>query len=261
MRKPPQQRSSTSRHATKGFAILHEDRDLLVVDKAPGILTMGTDREKTRTVYYGLTEYVRKGQPKSRNRVFIVHRLDREASGILVFAKTAEAKVRLQEQWEKAEKKYIAVVHGRMAEKSGTISSYLAENKALVVYSTPDRRKGRLSHTAYRVLRETRDFSLLEVTLITGRKHQIRVHLAEQGHPIVGDKKYGKGDREHKRLALHAQSLSFRHPFSREFVTFETRIPDYFERLLGVKQALRNEGVLLDKSKGIAAKGKKGQRE
>lgn len=233
MRKPPPQRDSTSRHAAKGFVILYEDRDILVVDKAPGVLTMGTDREKTRTVYYRLTEYVRKGQPKLRNRVFIVHRLDREASGILVFAKTAEAKERLQEQWEKTEKKYLALVHGKMAQKSGTISSYLAENKALVVYSTPHPAKGKLSHTAYRVLRETRDFSLLEVTLITGRKHQIRVHLAERGHPIVGDKKYGKGNRGHKRLALHALSLSFRHPFSGEFMTFETRVPGYFGQLVG----------------------------
>ena len=150
---------------------------------------MGTDTDKTRTAYFILTDYIRKGYSKSRNRIFIVHRLDRETSGILVFAKSEEAKLCLQSQWKETQKKYLAVVHGRCEKRSETITTYLAENKAYSVYSTSDTRKGRLSHTAYKVLKETKDFALLEVDLLTGRKHQIRVHLAGIGHPVVGDQR------------------------------------------------------------------------
>ncbi|MEK7783628.1 MAG: RluA family pseudouridine synthase, partial [Candidatus Binatota bacterium] len=226
-----------SRPSTKflprGLAILHEDRDILVVDKPAGLLTMGTDTDKTRTAYFILTDYIRKGYSKSRNRIFIVHRLDRETSGILVFAKSEEAKLCLQSQWKETQKKYLAVVHGRCEKRSETITTYLAENKAYSVYSTSDTRKGRLSHTAYKVLKETKDFALLEVDLLTGRKHQIRVHLAGIGHPVVGDQKYGKGNKAHKRLALHARSISFRHPFSGKQLTFETKVPVYFNQLVG----------------------------
>lgn len=226
-----------SRRRTKflprGLAILHEDRDILVVDKPAGLLTMGTDTDKTRTAYFILTDYIRKGYSKSRNRIFIVHRLDRETSGILVFAKSEEAKLCLQSQWKETQKKYLAVVHGKCEKRSETITTYLAENKAYSVYSTSDTRKGRLSHTAYKVLKETKDFALLEVDLLTGRKHQIRVHLAGIGHPVVGDQKYGKGNKAHKRLALHARSISFRHPFSGKQLTFETKVPVYFNQLVG----------------------------
>jgi len=217
---------------------LHEDRDVLVVDKAAGLLTVGTDSEKTKTAYYRLTDYVRKGYPKSRNRIFIVHRLDRDVSGVLVFAKTAEAKRHLQEQWDEVEKIYVAVVYGTLDAKAGTISSYLTENTAHVVYSTPDKAKGKLCHTAYRVLKETRGLSLLEIRLLTGRKNQIRVHFAEKRHPIVGDRKYGTPDPLHKRLALHARSIAFRHPYTGEVVSFTADVPGYFRGLVG---ALGNE--------------------
>ncbi len=225
--------SLSSKLLPKGLVILHEDRDILVVDKPPGLLTMGTDADKTRTAYFILTDYIRKGYGKSRKRIFIVHRLDRETSGILIFAKSIEAKLCLQGQWKETEKKYLAVVHGRCDRKSETITSYLAENKAHVVYSTSDTTKGKLSHTAYKVLRQTKDFALLEVDLLTGRKNQIRVHLAGIGHAIVGDKKYGKGDRAHARLALHARSISFKHPFSGEQLTFKAKVPVYFNTLVG----------------------------
>ena len=221
------------RHQPQGVTILYEDRDILVVDKAPGLLTISTQKRETATAYYRLTDYVRKGNAKSRNRIFIVHRLDRDVSGILVFAKTGEAKEYLQERWDETQKKYLAVVHGRLPNKTGTFSSYLAENKARIVYSTTDTSKGKLSHTAYRVLKETAEFSLLEIDLITGRKNQIRVHLAENGHPIVGDKKYGKKDPQHKRVALHAISISFTHPFTGKQLTFETNVPGYFHSLVG----------------------------
>lgn len=231
-----------SRFLPRGLTILYEDDDILVVDKPAGLLTIATEREKARTAYYALTDYVRKGNPRSRKRLFIVHRLDRETSGVLVFAKTEDAKFRLQNRWDEASKHYLALVHGRVERPSGTITSYLAENRAHLVYSTNDATAGKPSTTAYRVLRQTEWFSLLEVDLLTGRKHQIRVHLAEIGHPVVGDDKYGrpggsrgrqaprKSLRRADRLALHAKSISFPHPVSGEQLTFEAPLPQIFER-------------------------------
>ncbi len=221
------------RFLPKGLRILHEDEDILVVDKPAGMLTMGTDKEKTRTVYYALTDYVRKGISWSRERIFIVHRLDRDTSGLLVFARNMKAKTALQGNWKESRKKYLAIVHGRCEKEQDTITSYLAENAAGVVYSTSDAAKGKLSHTGYRVLRLGRDHSLLEVDPQTGRKNQIRVHLAGIGHPVVGDSKYGKPDKSHKRLALHAAALGFSHPASGKRLSFETPAPEYFESLLG----------------------------
>jgi RluA family pseudouridine synthase len=229
----------TGRFLARGLAILYEDRYILVVDKPSGLLTVGTEREKARTAYFALTEYVRKGDARSRNRIFIVHRLDRETSGVLVFAKTAEAKVCLQGRWDETRKRYLAVVHGKCEKRSETITTYLAENSAHGVYSTADTKKGKLSQTAYAVLKETKDLTLLEVELLTGRKHQIRVHLADRGHPVVGDKRYGRANTAHRRLALHARSLSFRHPFSGEDLTFEAKAPAYFKELVGSFEHIR----------------------
>ena len=217
----------------KGIEIIHEDRDILVVDKPPGLLTIATDKEKEKTAYYILTDYVRKGCYKSRNRIYIVHRLDKGTSGLLIFAKSEGAKFYLQNQWTKTEKKYLAVVYGKLFRKEGTISSYLAENRNYTMYSTSNTSKGKLSHTAFRVLKETKGFSLLEITLITGRKNQIRVHLADKGCPVVGDKKYGDAHDAHKRLALHAKSITFNHPYSGKRLTFDTRIPGWFNSLVG----------------------------
>jgi len=217
----------------QGLQVLYEDREILVIDKPAGLLTMGTENNKTRSAYFYLTDYVRKGISKSRNRIFIVHRLDRETSGVVIFAKIAEAKLRLQDQWKDTKKKYLAVVHGRCVKTSGTISTYLAENRAHVVYSTKDKTKGKLSRTGYRVLKQAGTFALLELDLLTGRKHQIRVHLADIGHPVVGDPKYGNNDRYHSRLALHARSISFTHPFTGERLTLEAKVPLYFTQLIG----------------------------
>lgn len=226
-------RRPSQRHAPKGVIILYEDRDLLIVDKPPGLLTVGTDRITMNTLYSKLTDFVRKGNSKSRERVFIVHRLDREVSGIIVFARNEQAKFKLQENWDNADKHYLAIVHGSMPSQSGTLSSYLEETKAHVVYSTKDPKKGKLSETAYTVLKENTLYSLLEVRLLTGRKHQIRVHLADARHPIVGDKKYGKAGDSQKRIALHAKSLAFAHPFSGNPVSFETLTPPFFAHLMG----------------------------
>ena len=122
-----------------------------------------------------------------------------------------------------------------MDQKEGIITSYLAENNAFVVYSTTDATKGKLAHTAYKVLKETGKFSLLEVNLLTGRKNQIRVHLADKGHPVVGDRKYGKAEDGYKRLALHSKSISFKHPTTGRQMTFQAKLPAYFTQLLANK--------------------------
>jgi RluA family pseudouridine synthase len=220
------------RHQPKGLEILYEDKDIIVVDKPAGTLTIGTANNKTNTAYYKLTDYVRKGNYKSRNRIFIVHRLDQSTSGALVFAKNEEAKFRLQSQWKDTEKKYVAVVYGQLNKKEDVISSYLAESKAYIVYSTTDTVKGKLARTAYKVLKESRQFSLLEIKLLTGRKNQIRVHLADKGHPVVGDRKYGKAKDGFRRLSLHSKSISFKHPVSGRQMTFETKVPNYFNELI-----------------------------
>jgi len=216
----------------KGLSILYEDWDILVVDKVSGLLTVSSDRVREQTAYYLLNDYVRKGNSKSRNRVFIVHRLDRDTSGILVFAKSEEAKRFLQEEWQGFQKKYYAVVRGTLPEKEGLITSYLAENSAHKMYSVADPRKGKLAKTVYRVLKASLSHSLLEIDLLTGRKNQIRVQLADKGCPVAGDKKYGEREKGIKRLCLHSASLTLIHPFSKEPMTFGTRIPGYFGTLV-----------------------------
>ncbi len=230
MRRRP---SPGTRFVSKGLVVLYEDKDILVVDKPAGLLTVATEREKSRTAHSLLTDYIRKGCGRSQKRAFVVHRLDRETSGVLIFAKNEEAMLRLKDQWKQTEKKYLAVVHGKCEKSSETITTYLAEDNAYNVYSTTDSTKGRLSQTVYKVLRVTKGLSLLEVVLLTGRKNQIRVHLAGIGHPIVGDTKYGNEDDSQPRMALHARLISFRHPFSGERLTFESEVPAFFASLVG----------------------------
>ena len=228
----PQSSQHSSKHQPKGLTILHEDRDIIVVDKINGLLTMGTKREKENTAYYILTNYVRKGNPRSPNRVFIVHRLDRDTSGILVFAKTETAKRFLQDNWSEFTKKYMAVVQGSLAEKEGIITSYLVENSAYRMYSVKNPDKGKFSKTGYKVLKENANFSLIEIELFTGTKNQIRVHFSEKGNPVAGDKIYGVTEKGIKRLALHSFSLALIHPYTRKKMIFETEVPPYFYQLV-----------------------------
>lgn len=222
------------RFQPRGLSVLYEDHDILVIDKAPGLLTMSTDRKWDQTAYSLLTDYVRKGDSKSKKRIFIVHRLDKDTSGVLVFAKSEKAKRFLQDEWGEFQKTYLALVHGRLEKKEGVISSYLAENRAHKMYSVRDRSKGKLAKTAYKILKESRRYSLLEVNLLTGRKNQIRVHLAEEGHPVVGDKLYGKKGTKAKRLGLHAATLRIQHPYTKEWMAFEARKPGFFNQLFRV---------------------------
>lgn len=223
-----------NRHVPRGVVLLHEDGEILVVDKPPGLLTVGTERERERTLYWAMTDYVKRGVAKSRARLFVVHRLDRDASGLVVFARTVAAKGQLQRHWEEVEKRYVAVVHGEMAEDEGVVENYLAERGVDRVAVTQDSKKGYLSRTQYRVLARGRGRSLVEVHLLTGRKHQIRVHLAYVGHPIVGDRKYGLAGDRGRRLCLHAVALGFRHPRTGAWMCFEGEMPPYFAKLVGM---------------------------
>lgn len=225
-------KSISKKHQPRGLKILYEDRDIIVVDKVNGLLSIGTDKDKESSAHYFLNMYVKKGNPKSKERVFIVHRLDRDTSGILVFARTEKAKFFLQDNWSNFKKKYIAVVLGILNEKEGIIESYLAENKMYRVYSTNDTKIGKFAKTGYKVVKETEKYSLLEIELFTGRKNQIRVHLSDKGYPVLGDKVYGKTDKTVKRLALHSFSLTITHPYTQKEMTFETGIPNYFNTLM-----------------------------
>lgn len=222
----------SKKYQPKGLTVLYEDKEIIVVDKINGLLTVSTSSIKDKTAYFLLNDYVRKGNSRSKNRVFIVHRLDRDTSGVLVFAKTEIAKRYLQDEWSKFSKTYYAVVHGNMPDKEGVISSYLTENKIHRMYSTKDESVGKFAKTGYKVIRATKNFSLLEINLFTGRKNQIRVHLSEKGYPIVGDKVYGKSDKGAKRLTLHAAELTINHPVTKKQMTFETELPPYFSALV-----------------------------
>lgn len=212
----------------KGLAILYEDRDIVVVDKAAGLLTVASERVRENTAYFLLNSYVRKGNSKSKNRIFIVHRLDRDTSGVILFAKSEQAKHFLQDEWHKFKKKYRAVVLGTMKQPKGLISSYLAENSIHKMYSVTDPSRGKLARTGYKVLRESHKYSLVEIDLLTGRKNQIRAHMADEGCPIAGDKKYGIKDKTVNRLALHATSISFVHPFTKQRMDVSAPVPPYF---------------------------------
>ena len=220
------------KYQPRGYEILYEDRDLFVGNKAPGFLTVGAAWERVNTIHYALNQYVRKGSSKSRKCVYVVHRLDQDTSGILVFAKSEQVQIFLKDNWKSTIKTYYAIVHGRMARKSGTISSYLVEDDDYVMHSVKESARGKLSHTEYDVIKETEKYSLLKINLLTGRKNQIRVHLADEGYPVVGDEKYGRTDVKHNFLALHSKSISFTHPFSKERLTFEAPVPEYFHKLI-----------------------------
>lgn len=215
----------------KGLNIIFEDHHIVVVDKRSGLLTVSNGREKEKTAYFLLNEYVKKGNRRSRNRVFIVHRLDRDTSGILIFAKSEQAKRYLQNEWKSFEKSYYALVHGRLTEKEGFITSYLAENSIHRMYSVMDPDKGKLAKTRYKVLEESAGYSLLLIDLLTGRKNQIRVHFSENGHPVAGDRIYGdkETDRNSKRLMLHSCYLKISHPFTKEAMIFESPLPPDFK--------------------------------
>ncbi|MCM2354650.1 MAG: RNA pseudouridine synthase [Pseudobdellovibrio sp.] len=225
-------KKTSRKYQPKGFHILHEDRDVIVGNKSPGLLTVGAMWEKENTVHNLLNQYIRKGNSRSRACVFVVHRLDQATSGALIFAKTEEVQQYLKNNWKSTVKTYYTIVHGHLKKKADTIESYLSEDEDYHVHSSKDSGKGVLAQTQYEVIQETGSYSLVKVNLLTGKKNQIRVHMAELGHPIVGDVKYGKSTSKFKNLALHSASLEFTHPFSKKRILVKAKVPDYFKELV-----------------------------
>ncbi len=218
----------------QGLDIVHEDQDLIVVNKPAGLLTVATDKEKRRTAYAILSNYVKAENPE--NKIFIVHRLDRETSGLLLFARNEVIKQQIQKTWEKTiiQRTYIAAVEGDVQQDQGTVTSWLTESKALKVYSSQNPQHGQKSITHYKKIQGNTLYSLLQVNLETGRKHQIRVHMQDIGHPVVGDSKYGSKEKPIGRLGLHAQVLAFTHPKSGEVCRFATPVPPKFMKLFAL---------------------------
>lgn len=220
------------KYQPKGYEIIYEDRDIIVGNKAAGFLTVSALWNKETTIHRALNQYVRKGQAKSHKRVFVVHRLDQATSGVLMFAKTPQAQIFLKDNWKDTNKIYYAIVHGKMLQRQGVITSHLYEDEDYMMHSAEDGSQGKLAQTAYKVIKESDRFTLLEIDLLTGRKNQIRVHLAQEGHPVVGDSKYGKNMRKYPHLALHSYKISFTHPFSKERLTFTVPVPEFFNSLV-----------------------------
>lgn len=214
--------------------LVYEDDDIIVINKGYGLLSMGTDKIKEGTAYSIIRDYLKWKDP--RNMLFIVHRLDRDTSGLMVFAKSQEAKERLQHNWNNMviSRKYLAVVEGKPEPEEGEVRSYLAENSRFEVYSTDDPNEGKLAITRYKTLRSRNGYSLMEVSLDTGRKNQIRVHMKDLGHPIAGDRRYGAKSSPIHRMALHAQTLRFVHPMTRKDMNFSTPIPASFAKMVAM---------------------------
>jgi 23S rRNA pseudouridine1911/1915/1917 synthase len=215
-----------------GIRIRHEDADILVIDKPPGLLSIASPSEEEKTAYVFLTNHVRQGNPRGRERVWVVHRLDRETSGLMIFAKNEPAKVALQNGWDAVEKKYLAVVEGAPPSDTGKFDSHLDESNPLKVYVADEGPETRHAITRYRVMKKGKATTLMELTLETGRRHQIRVQLADAGCPIVGDKKYGAETNPIKRIALHASTLRFPHPVTRKEMRFDSALPGDLGRLV-----------------------------
>lgn len=213
----------------KNIDIIYEDKDIIVINKPSGLLTVATEKEKNKTAYHLIMEYLKK--KNKNNRIFIIHRLDKDTSGIIMFAKNERAKHLYQDNWNDIVKKrcYYAVIDGKMENKEGTIKSYLKENGNMV-YSVKDR-SGKLAITEYKVLKERKNISLLDINLKTGRKNQIRVHMKENKTPILGDLKYGEKSKLINRLALHAYKLELINPVTKKLLTFEINMPNEFKML------------------------------
>ena len=213
----------------KNIDIIYEDKDIIVINKPSGLLTVATEKEKNKTAYHLVMEYLKK--KNKNNRIFIIHRLDKDTSGIIMFAKNERAKHLYQDNWNDIVKKrcYYAVIDGKMENKEGTIKSYLKENSNMV-YSVKDR-SGKLAITEYKVLKERKNISLLDINLKTGRKNQIRVHMKENKTPILGDLKYGEKSKLINRLALHAYKLELINPVTKKLLTFEINMPNEFKTL------------------------------
>lgn len=210
--------------------IIYEDNEFVVINKPAGLLSMSDGKEKEKTAYHYISQYLKK--QNKRNKIFIVHRLDRETSGVLMFCKNEKTRNLLQEHWNEIviKRGYVAVVEGYMKKQQDVLINYLAESKSQLVYVTA-KEKGKKAITNYRVIKQTKYFSLLHINLDTGRKNQIRVQLSNIKHPITGDKKYGAKTNAIGRLALHAHEFGFIHPRTKKKYNFKIEIPEAFYRI------------------------------
>lgn len=224
-----------------GLRIVHLDEAVVVVDKPPGLLSMGSEREKERTAYRILNTYLKALVKSPAQQVFIVHRLDRETSGLMMFARNEPAQAALQRNWKSVVKRYQAIVEGLPAQAVGTLKDRLLEGKSLKVRRVEE--GGELAITHYRVLLAQGDRSLLECTLETGRRNQIRVQLAALGHPIAGDRKYGAKTDPARRLALHASEIAFRHPVSGAPMEFHSALPPRLAALVAGRAPRWTQGA------------------
>lgn len=213
--------------------IIYEDKHIIIVDKPTHLLTIATNNEKEKTMFHKVISYEK--QKNKNNKIFIVHRLDKDTSGLLVFAKSEIIKNKLQDKWNDTKRGYVAVVEGKVDKKNDTIQSYLIEDKNFITHSTT-KDKGKLAITKYKCLNKSKAFSLLDIEILTGRKNQIRVHMKEMNHPIIGDKKYGAKTNPLRRLGLHANCLEFKHPMTGEYLIFESKVPKEFISMFPVQK-------------------------
>lgn len=211
--------------------IIFEDDEFIVINKPSGLLTIPSDTEKGRTAYRMVNDYVQ--QKDKHNRIFVVHRLDEDTSGVLMFAKNPKIKDILQKNWSDIvlARGYYAVVEGTMEKSEATLVNYLKENSLNLMYVTNDKNNGKKCVTQYKVLKHNKDYSLLDVNIDTGRKNQIRVQLGHIGHHVIGDDKYGEPADPLKRLGLHAYKLKFIHPITKKIYEFKAEMPKEFEKL------------------------------
>lgn len=234
------QAARSRRRLPAGMSIRHEDDAILVIEKPAGMLSMAGEGVREKNVQSYLSHYVRGGNPHSRDRAWIVHRLDRGTSGLMVVAKSEEVMHALKNDWSAAEKRYLAVVEGSLPADSGTFASHLDERWVTKVQSAPPSDHTRHAVTHYRVVRTSAGRTLVELALETGRRNQIRVHLADAGCPVVGDKTYGAKTDPAGRLALHAAHLAFRHPVTGERMEFASPLPRRLGALVSSRSENRN---------------------
>lgn len=210
----------------KKINIVYEDKYMIIVNKPSGLLTIATEKEKNKTMYHEVLEYVK----KKNQKLFIIHRLDKDTSGLIIFSKDIKIKNYFQNNWPNVVRKYIAIVEGNVKEEDRIIKSYLKETKSLLTYSSKDT-NGKLAITKYHKIKSNDLYSMLEIEILTGRKNQIRVHMKDIGNPIIGDKKYGSKKSPINRLGLCANEIKFIHPVYKKEISLKIDLPKEFLKL------------------------------
>ncbi len=212
----------------KKLAIIYEDKELLVINKPSGLLTIATEKEKVNTLYHQARAYIKKQNP--HYKIFIVHRLDKDTSGVILLAKNEKLKLLMQQNWDKVaiNREYLALLWGTPKQNKGVIKQYLKETKTHEVYVA---KTGKLAITQYEVLKKNSTYSLVKINILTGRKNQIRVAMASIGCPIVGDKKYQAKKEHFHRLCLHAKTLEIIHPVTHQKYVFTADNPKVFDKV------------------------------